>query len=134
MSAAVYVQTNEADNRVLAFRRDADGALAEPGAYPTGGAGDGVAHLTSQGSVVLSDDGRQLLVTNAASHDVSLFEVVDDGLTLLDTAASGGEAPKSVAEHEGLVYVLNTATASLAGFRIGEGRLEPLRESERPLA
>jgi len=134
MSAAVYVQTNEPENRVLAFRRDADGALGVLGAYPTGGAGDGAPHLTSQGSVVLSDDGRHLLVTNAASHDVSLFEVVDDGLTLLDTAASGGEAPKSVAEHEGLVYVLNTGAASLAGFRIGESGLEPIHRSERSLA
>jgi len=134
MSAAVYVQTNEPDNRVLAFRRDRDGELAELGAYPTGGAGDGTPHLTSQGSVVLSRDGRHLLVTNAATNDVSLFAVADEGLALLDTAASGGGAPKSVAEHGGLVYVLNTAAPSLAGFRIGESGLEPMQGSERSLA
>jgi len=73
MSAAVYVQTNEPENRVLAFRRDADGALGVLGAYPTGGAGDGAPHLTSQGSVVLSDDGRHLLVTmRRATTSVSL--------------------------------------------------------------
>jgi 6-phosphogluconolactonase len=133
MSAAVYVQTNEPDNRVLAFRRDADGALVELGDYPTGGAGDATPHLTSQGSVVLAGDGRHLLVTNAASHDVSLFVVADDGLTLMASVPSGGEAPKSVAEHDGLVYVLNTGTASVAGFRIGEGGLEPVEGSERSL-
>jgi 6-phosphogluconolactonase len=133
MSAAVYVQTNEPDNRVLAFRRDPDGALVELGDYPTGGAGDATPHLTSQGSVVLTGDGRHLLVTNAASHDVSLYAVADDGLTLVATAPSGGEAPKSVAEHDGLVYVLNTGTPSVAGFRIGESGLEPVEGSERSL-
>jgi 6-phosphogluconolactonase len=133
MSAAVYVQTNEPDNRVLAFRRDPDGALVELGDYPTGGAGDATPHLTSQGSVVLTGDGRHLLVTNAASHDVSLFAVADEGLTLLATAPSGGEAPKSVGEHDGLVYVLNTGTPSVAGFRIGESGLEPVEGSERSL-
>jgi len=133
MTAALYVQTNEPENRVLAFRREADGALTQLGAYPTGGAGDATPHLTSQGSVVLSGDGRHLLVTNDASHDVSLFAVSEGGLSLLETVESGGEAPKSVAEHDGLVYVLNTATPSLAGFRIGERGLEPIDGSERAL-
>jgi 6-phosphogluconolactonase len=134
MSEAVYVQTNEAGaNRVLAFRRRADGALTEPAAYPTGGAGDGVPHLTSQGSVVLTRDGRHLLVTNAASDDVSVFAVAEDGLELIQTVPAGGKAPKSVAEHHGLVYVLNTGSPSLQGFRLAQNGLEPLPESERAL-
>ena len=39
------------------------------GEYPTGGAGLGAAHLGSQGSVILTADGRFLLVTNAGSDD-----------------------------------------------------------------
>ena len=55
MPAAVYVQTNETgENRVVAYSRANDGTLSELGSYPTGGTGDGVAHLTSQGSVALS--------------------------------------------------------------------------------
>jgi 6-phosphogluconolactonase len=134
MSAAVYVQTNEPDaNRVLAFRRGADGQLSELAAYPTGGAGDGVPHLTSQGSVVLTGDGRHLLVANAASNDVSVFAVHDDGLELVQTVATGGKTPKSIAEHDGLVYVLNTGSPSLSGFRLGASGLEPLPDSERGL-
>jgi 6-phosphogluconolactonase len=118
---AVYVQTNEADsNRVLAFRRDSDGSLSELGAYLTGGEGDGKPHLTSQGSVVLTGDGSQLLVTNAGSGDVSLFAIADGGLELVETVATG-PGPKSVAEHEGLVYVLNTGRPSLRGFRLDRG-------------
>jgi 6-phosphogluconolactonase len=135
MSAAVYVQTNEAEaNRMLAFRRDADGALAGPAAYPTGGAGDGVPHLTSQGSVILTGDGGRLLVSNAGSDDVSMFVVGDEGLELVQTVPSGGRSPKSIAEHGGLVYVLNTGEPSLTGFRLREQGLEPLPESERRLA
>ncbi|MGH3083330.1 MAG: lactonase family protein [Gaiellaceae bacterium] len=135
MPADVYVQTNEPDaNRVLAFRRGADGTLADPGAYPTGGAGDGVPHLTSQGSVTLTRDGRHLLVTNAGSDDVSVFAIAEDGLELVQTVLAGGAAPKSVTEHGGLVYVLNTGGPSLTGFRLGPSGLEPLAGSERALS
>ena len=134
MSAAVYVQTNQRDgNSVIAFRRDDNGALADLGSYPTRGSGDGIPHLTSQGSVVLTGDGRHLLVTNAGSGDVSIFAVADEGLELIGTHPSG-EAPKSVAEHGGLVYVLNTGDRLLTGFRVGANGLEPLTDSERALS
>jgi 6-phosphogluconolactonase len=133
-AGAVYVQTNEGNrNRLLAFERAADGTLTQSGAYETGGAGDGVAHLTSQGSVVLSGDGRHLLVANAASGDVSVFAVDEGGPALAQTVASG-VAPKSVAEHNGLVYVLNTSKPSVSGFRLSDEGFEPLAGSERGLA
>jgi 6-phosphogluconolactonase len=123
---AVYVQTNEADgNRVLAFRREADGSLSAMGSFPTGGAGDGQPHLTSQGSVVLTRNGSHLLVTNAGSGDLSVFPVTPDGL-LEPRTVTTGPAPKSVSEHDGIVYVLNTGAPSLSGFRL-DG-LEPLGE------
>jgi 6-phosphogluconolactonase len=135
MAAAVYVQTNEPDaNRVIAFRREPDGILAVLDPSPTGGAGDGVPHLTSQGSLILTGDGRHLLVTNAGSGDLSVFAVSDSGLELLETVPTGGAAPKSVAEHDGFVYVLNTGEPSLTGFRLGANGLEPLSGSERSLS
>ena len=115
---AVYVQANEsAGNRVVAFRRESDGSLSELGAYDTGGRGDGKPHLTSQGSVVLTADGSHLLVTNAGSGDLSVFTVDEDALSLAATVTTGS-APKSVAEHAGVVYVLNTGQPSLVGFRL----------------
>jgi 6-phosphogluconolactonase (cycloisomerase 2 family) len=81
MSPAVYVQTNDATgNEVIAFSRAEDGALAPLGRYSTDGRGTGVRHLASAGSVVLSDDGRWLLVVNAGSDDLSVFAVQPDGL------------------------------------------------------
>jgi 6-phosphogluconolactonase (cycloisomerase 2 family) len=128
-TTAVYVQTNESDtNRVIAFTRAADGGLAELGIFETGGAGDGVPHLTSQGSVVLTGDGRHLLVTNAGSDDLTVFTVRENGLELLLTAPTG-IAPKSVAEHDGLIYVLNTGGPSLIGFRLTDDSFEEIEDS-----
>jgi 6-phosphogluconolactonase len=89
-SSAVYVQTNAAPNEVIAFRRSGDGSLDHIGSLATGGDGDGSPHLTSQGSVTLTRDGRHLLVTNAASDDLSVFSVAADGsLELLDRVHTG---------------------------------------------
>lgn len=134
-AAAVYVQTNAAGgNEVLAFERDADGRLAAIGRFATGGRGTGEAHLASQGSVVLSRDGRRLLVVNAGSDDVSLFAVEEGGPALTDRVASGGATPTSVAIHEDLVYVLNNATPNITGFTIVAGRLVEIEASARRLS
>lgn len=131
---AVFVQTNgEEANRVLAFLRGADGQLSGPESVRTGGRGDGVPHLTSQGSVVLTADERHLLVTNAGSNDVSVFAARDGELSLVTTVPSDGEAPKSVAEHGRVVYVLNAGSASLVGFRLADGGLERIGDPRREL-
>jgi DNA-binding beta-propeller fold protein YncE len=90
-------------------------------------------HLTSQGSVVLTADGQHLLVANAASGDVTIFAVGMEGLEAAQTVATG-PSPKSITEHDGVVYVLNVAAPSVIGFRIGDGTLSPIGGSERMLA
>jgi 6-phosphogluconolactonase len=135
MAPAAYVQTNDATgNEVIAFSRAEDGALAPLGRYSTGGRGTGVPHLASAGSVVLSDDGRWLLVVNAGSDELSLFAVQPDGLQLADRAGSGGSKPTSVAARGTLVYVLNNGTPSITGFTLAEGTLIELGSSTRPLS
>ncbi len=133
--AAVYVQTNDAtNNEVLAFERRSDGKLAPLGQFATGGRGTGKPHLPSQSSIVLSDDGRRLLVVNAGSDELSLFAVQDDGLRLCDRVASGGATPTSVAVSGNLVYVLNNGTPNIAGFQIDDDQLVELDGSARPLS
>ena len=140
MGGAVYVQTNEAEaNRVAAFRRAGDGTLSPLGSYVTGGRGTGEPHLPSQNSLVLSQDGRWLVVANAGSDDVSLLVVLPDGLALSDRASSGGNSPTSVAVHGTLVYALNRggdgAAGNVSGLTIGEGgKLLPLEGSTRGLS
>jgi 6-phosphogluconolactonase len=127
----VLVQSNEQDqNRLLSFRRDATGVLSGMGAAGTGGAGNGEPHLPSQGSVGLSGDARHAYVTNAGSGDVSLFTLTAEGFILAQTVPTGG-APLSVAEHDGLVYVLNSADASLTGFVVEGSRLSPVSDAQR---
>jgi 6-phosphogluconolactonase (cycloisomerase 2 family) len=67
--------------------------------------------------VLLAGMGQYLLVTNTFSGDMSIFAVDDEGLSLAQTVATGS-APMSVAEHEDLIYVLNTGDPSLTGFRL----------------
>jgi 6-phosphogluconolactonase len=120
----VFIQSNEADgNRLFAFPRGADGGLAEPAIVATGGKGDGVPHLTSQGSVVLTSDGERVLVANAGSDSVSVLSA-SARPEIVDVVPTGGSAPKSVTERDGLVYVLNTGDGSLAGFRLSGGDLD----------
>ena len=111
-SSAVYVQTNAAPNEVIAFRRADDGSLDLIESMATGGDGDGSPHLQSQGSVTLTGDGQYLLVTNAASDDVSVFSVAADGSIELRERVHTGATPRSVAEHDGTRAPLRGASPS----------------------
>lgn len=133
MEGAVFVQTNAAHNEVIAFARAADGSLTHAGAYATGGAGDDNAHLPSQGSVTLTGDRAHLLVTNVSSNDVSVFTVTGAGLELTKTVPTGA-APRSVAERDGLVYVLATGDATIHGYRLVDGDLVPVEGVTRSLS
>lgn len=59
-------------------------------------------------------DGRYVLAVNAGSNSVSSLAVDADGLELRDVEASGGIRPTSVAERNGLVYVLNPSQIAIA--------------------
>jgi 6-phosphogluconolactonase len=120
----VLAQSNDAQqNELLAFRRDPrDGSLSAVGAFTTKGTGSGAPHLPSQGSVTLAGNGRHAFVTNAGSGDVSVFDVTADEGPALVQVLPAGAAPRSAAEHAGLVYVLNTGDPSLMAFRLeGDG-------------
>jgi 6-phosphogluconolactonase (cycloisomerase 2 family) len=133
MEGAVFVQTNAPHNEVVAFTRGGDGSLVQAGIYATGGAGDDTPHLTSQGSVTLTRDRRHLLVTNAAGGDVSVFAINGSMLELTKTVPVG-PAPKSIAEHDGLVFVLATGDATIHGFRLIDGDLVPVDGAVRKLS
>lgn len=137
-SGAVYTMTNAGEaNAVIAYARAADGTLTPNGIYLTGGKGTGMPRLGSQGSVVLSEDHRWLLVTNPGSDDLSVFAVASDGtLTRTDLEPSNGDRPESVTIHGRLVYVLNTgAPNNISGFTLdAHGQLTSLHGARRPLS
>jgi 6-phosphogluconolactonase len=129
----VYLQTNDADkNEIVAFRRGDGGELVKVGTHETGGRGTGKPHLPSQSSIVVTGQGS-VLVTNGGSDDVSLFHAEGGALRLVDRATAG-KTPTSVAERDGLVYVLNNGDATVSAFRIADGKLEPLADSTRALS
>jgi 6-phosphogluconolactonase len=132
---AVHTITNSATgNEVLAFHRANNGALTSAGRFTTGGNGSG-AGLGSGHSLVVSDDGRELVVVNAGSNTISAFKVKHDGLSLIgQPAPSGGTRPTSVTIHNDLVYVLNADSTSIAGFKLDDNRgLAPIAGSIRSL-
>jgi 6-phosphogluconolactonase len=130
---AVFVQTNEPRNKVIAIERDADGRLGMKTEYETGGAGTDAPHLPSQGSVVLTGDGRFLLAANAGSADVTVFRVNGAQLERIATVGSGGTQPRSIAEHAGTVFVLNTGKPTITSFRLDDDGLTPMVGGETML-
>jgi 6-phosphogluconolactonase len=133
MDGAVFVQTNAAHNEVIAYARDAAGMLTHAGSFATGGAGNDEAHLPSQGSVTMTRDRRHLLVTNVASNDVSVFSL-EGAMPALTKTVPTGMAPRSVAEQDGLVFVLATGDARIDGFRLVDGDLLPIDGSSMVLS
>jgi len=135
---AVFVMTNDADsNHVLAYPRAEDGTLLSAHTFKTGGRGSGgtVDPLSSQGSLTLSTNGAWLFAVNAGSGTLSVFRVAGSSLDLSDQVPTGGSEPNAVAEHGGLVYVLNTAgTSGVSGFWLRDGKLSPIAGSRKFLS
>ena len=138
----IYVNDNTAgSNTVAGYAESPNGSLtALPGSpFAVGGVGFGQG-LGSQNSVVVTSNGRQLLVADGGSNEISVLGINSDGsLTPVPNSPfpSGGTKPVSIAVHGNLVYVGNdgvgaTATtsatpANYAGFNLSfSGQLAPL--------
>jgi 6-phosphogluconolactonase (cycloisomerase 2 family) len=128
------IDNSPTDNRVLIFNRAADGSLSPAGSVSTDGTGTG-GGLGNQGAVILFN--RLLLAVSAGSNELTSFRVGAGGsLTLINTVASGGVLPVSVAAEGRLVYVLNAGgTGNISGFSLSSsGVLSPIAGSSRPLS
>ncbi|MEV6899992.1 beta-propeller fold lactonase family protein [Amycolatopsis sp. NPDC051372] len=139
-SGAVFVQTDSPKgNAVVAYRRSTDGTLTQTAVYQTGGLGgvlDGsvVDHQASQGSLAYDVRHQVLIATNAGSNTVTVFAVRGSRLVRIQTLASGGRFPVSVAVHGDRVYVLNALDGgSLQGYWNLGGHLIPLPGQHRAL-
>ena len=138
-TGAVFASTNAATgNEVVMWSRNAQGALQRIGAFSTGGRGEGGVNdpLRAGYSLTLTSDHSFLLAANAGSGDISVFRVLPNGLALASVTPSGGGNPISIAEHGGLVYVVNAGgDYQLSGFEIdASGTLKPVRNSLHALS
>lgn len=138
----VFSMTNNINNSIVAFRRNSQGVLYCLDVYMTDGNGTGVQivdPLGSQGSVILSHDGRFLFVVNAGNNSISSFYVCHNGLILVDVVPSGGIFPNSLATFGNLLYVTNagdsTIHSNVTGFCIeADGHLRNICGSTTSLS
>ena len=133
---AVFVMNNSASrNEVISFARAADGSLQQAGTFATGGRGTGgvTDPLESQGSLTLSQDHSLLFAVNGGSGEISVFQVHGSHLALVDKKFTDGGEPNAVAQHGGLVYVLNVGGSSnVVGFTVSaNGQLSEISNSTR---
>eukprot|EP00984_Skeletonema_dohrnii_P021380 scaffold10670_cov103-Skeletonema_dohrnii-CCMP3373.AAC.5 len=118
--SSVYTMTNQPMNEVLVYSRNTcDGSIL------SGSNGDGINlprpvddPLASTGSIITADD--CLLAVNAGSDDISTFRILSPAeIQLVARYHSDGNFPVSLAEREGLVYVLNAGgNGSMQGFHL----------------
>lgn len=123
--------TNQPNNEILIYSRDVeDGTLSFVDRAATGGSGSQTVlpgnrrppvndPFAATGAIVVAGDGTQrcLLAVNAGSDTVSSFRIKSASeIKLMDTREVG-KFPVSIAEREGLVYVLGAAgKGSIVGF------------------
>lgn len=122
---AVYTQTQDpAGNEIVVYKRRSNGTITERDRVSTGGLGApatppfGFPILDSQGSVELTRNGRLVFAVNAGDDTISSFKVGKrGGLTLVDHKSSGGDLPVSLDTQGHLLYVVNSLSGDITGFR-----------------
>ena len=138
----VFSMTNAVNNSIVAIKRDMAGMLSGTEVYMTHGNGTGaqtVDPLGSQGSVILSGDGRFLFAVNAGSNNISSFLVQQGRLMLVDVVYSGGLRPNSLATIDNFLYVTNSGDATqpsnVTGFHVSaDGHLSQISGGAMPLS
>ena len=131
---AVFTLANQTSgNRVLVFARAHDGTLSPAGSVSTGGTGTGVT-ATTQGSLVLSPDGRRVYAVNGGSGTIAVFAAHGTHLTRLAVVPSGGAGPASLTAGHGRVYVVNAGGLNVVGFRVTGSGLRRIHGGSAALA
>ncbi len=142
-NSAVYTQTqNPAGNAIVVYRRASNGKLTELARVPTGGVGAAMTPpfnfpiVDSQGSVELTDNHRLLFAVNAGDDTISSFKVGKRGnVKLVDRKSSGGDLPVSIDTKGKLLYVVNSLSGDISGFRFNpKGKMTPIAGSTEPLS
>lgn len=138
----VFSMTNATENSVVVYERNFLGALTRLESYSTGGNGTGtqlVDPLSSQGALIVSQDGGFLFAVNAGNSTVSSFRIRGKSLALASVVPSGGVRPVCLASRGDALYVVNAGDgineSNVAGLWVDCcGELHPIVGSIRPLS
>jgi 6-phosphogluconolactonase (cycloisomerase 2 family) len=132
----VYIESNDSTgNAIVVYNQGTDGQLTWNSISYSGGKGTGKG-LGSQSALAINDDHTWLFAVNAGSNSLSSFRIRNDGtLQLRNTVSSGGTFPVSVCTYNNLVYVVNSTTADINGYTVGQdGSLTPVNGSHKSLS
>ena len=147
---AVYAMTNERDgNRIFVYDRHADGTLAAPRPFDTGGSGSGLIDQSGNSLVLAGGNfessqqnvggSTQFLFTvNTGSNSVTSFRLKSGDPVIADVEG-GLDHPISVTYSKHRLFVLNAGAQScqgsnptITGFTVaGDGELTPIPGSTR---
>jgi 6-phosphogluconolactonase len=138
-------RSNDAkNNQLLVFDRYSDGSLKQVKAMPTGGKGGLEAQpgctpicpmLDSQGSVASTSDGHLVFAVNAGSNTITSFWQSPWGMFKIDSVSSGGAFPNSLTVHGDTLYVVNSNSGNIKGFKFSYfGHFAPISGSTQKLS
>jgi 6-phosphogluconolactonase (cycloisomerase 2 family) len=139
-----YTQTNDpAGNRLIVFARLSDGTLKQVQTVKTGGLGGqqdqpgcpgACPILDTQGEIASTPDEHLVFAVNAGSDSITSFLQTPFGLIPIDRISSGGDFPNSLTVHGNTLYVLNSNSGTIKGFKFGPlGFMVPIPGSTQSL-
>jgi 6-phosphogluconolactonase (cycloisomerase 2 family) len=142
----VYVNSNDAANKVIHYAQKKDGELVEISRLPTNGKGTaGYKKLTDQvsapdalassGALTLSKDHKLLFVVNTADNSVSSFSIQKDGqLKFIDVEATGESGNANTLSYNDKLNILYVGHSfgpdHIKAFKVSNGRLKLLKVSQ----
>lgn len=137
----VYTLSNDAaDNRLLFYLRQPNGAISFVNSIATGGKGTGQ-NLGSQGALAMNAARNMIFAVNAGSNQISSFAINQQRQGLLQVIDSGGLVPISLTVGRYYVYALNNGSLKgdvdqISGFQINaqNRRLSPIENSTADLS
>jgi 6-phosphogluconolactonase (cycloisomerase 2 family) len=122
-------------NELLVFAHVPGKGIIKVDSVATGGFGTGAPLISNQDGLIVSEDGDFMYAVNTGSNEISVFEIGEKSVKLIQTIDSQGVEPISLTQYGDLVYVVNQGTDNIAGYKVRRnGKLRVLRNSTAPLS
>ena len=139
-----YTESNDpAGNKLIVFDRLSDGTLKPSQTVDAAGRGGQQLQpgctpkcpiLDAQGEVASTPDDHLIFAVNAGTNTISSFRQSPWGFFRVGTISSGGAFPNSLTVHGDTLYVLNSNSGTIKGFKFSWfGDMAPISGSTQPV-